>query len=171
MAKKRSMRSFVDERGEPVKPPYCKLKVYLAAIRTHEGLQIARAEHNGLSREVKYADVMEVKREIREIMCMIGKADETRNRAKRASIQYEALNKIPDIFFSLRTLADLRFISETRWSVVTLELESTRSQMDRWYNYTLEEVKKQENGLPLSDDDIDLFYDIEFPPVGKDSKK
>lgn len=164
MGKQRRMRSLLDEKGKPATPSYTKLKVYNAARRAHEALQIGKSAKDGIAKEIRYTDLMDARAKLRDIIRHIARADEIRNRAERAEVQYEALLLIPDIFISIRTLMDLKYLDDKRFDEATLKLEDTRRQLVGWYEYTLEEARKQEEGKALSDDDIDLLYDIPLPP-------
>ena len=164
MTKYHSMRSFVDDKGKPIAPPYTKLKSYLKALEAHKGLQIGKSPGESMEREVKYTDVAEIKRTLRKIISLIGKANETRNRVERADILHDALKLVPDCFIDLRTLMDLHLITDKRWSQVTLSLEDLRRQLSGWYQSTLKEAEAQLQGAALKDDDFDLLYDIPESP-------
>lgn len=154
------MRSLVNAKGRPTLPRYLKLRVYKAALDAHQSLQIGKGmSGNAMAREIRYTDLARAKEDLRRLLAVIAKADETRSRAVRAQMLRSALNIIPEVYINLRCLTDLHYMTEKRWADSTMKLESVRSQLEAWIHFTDNERALQEAGTPLPDSKIEMFFD------------
>lgn len=158
--KKHRMLSYVDENGRVVKPAFVKLGIYKKGLDVYKSLQIGKRPRSNVSREIKYTDISEVKCSVRKIIRLAVKADNVRDREERASIIYDALVIVPELYIILRTLFDLSYITDKRWTDVTLKLESLRRQLYGWYEYTCNEIPLFMDKRSLPDDTHDLLFDI-----------
>lgn len=168
------MKSFVDKDNKPVVPSYVHLPSYKAMLDAHKALQIGNRNKHGkgtdrkvneMAREVRYTDINEVKHDLRKIGTLIGKANETRNKRQRADYLWDALNLLVSTYLTTRTVLDLKYMTDTRWSDFVLHAESLRRQLFGWYEYTLNKIEEERQGKSPDDEkDYELFYDIPAPP-------